>query len=708
MSEAAPSTFGKYRILERIATGGMAEIFKARLDGIGGFHRTFAIKRVLPTLSQNPEFVDLLVDEAKVAGLLSHANIVQILDLGRIDDHYFIAMEYVAGHDLGEVMKRCLEKGITLPVPHAVFICIEVLKGLEYAHKRQVMRDGRPMPLDIIHRDISPSNILVSSQGEVKVTDFGMARASVKALETIAGIPKGRFDYLDPIQSEGRPATQQSDLFSLGIVFYEMLVGDHPFRRDTDMATIDAIRSGQFEPPSFVNMDIPPQLDDVIARALARDPAERYPDATAFKEDLDRFFHESEFIFTQSTLAAFLKGLFPDHKAARAEPRRDHAPTRPLDRNRVNLPPMDDFDEDILPTVVQENPLAQVSPFSPQEPPPAPPPRSGVSRPSAASIHEAATMLRRIPDAAGASAFSQPAGLSDAATLIRANPLLDGELGEVETQIKRRPTLDGLPIPDAPPSDPEFVGFGAAPPEITEPPPAWPAEDDPFQPPDRPTLARADLERPTVASGGKDPFGPPPWAPPPAPAAPPPRPPQPAAPAPPIPIAPPRPSGPAPASYAPPPTPYAPPPAPAPMPAQALSAPQVAPPPTRTAAQAPARIPLKTHLAYLTGALFTLILGLLVGAAAGWFGASNLTPTPTPAEPSGPAELTFRIPSGASLEVDGQVRGTGPALSLQLDTGSAHQVRLLLPGHEALDLPIALEPGEHRTVVVAIAEPDPQ
>jgi serine/threonine protein kinase len=720
MSEAVPSTFGKYRILERIATGSMAEIFKARLDGIGGFHRTFAIKRVLPALSQNPEFVDLLVDEAKVAGLLSHANIVQILDLGRIEDHYFIAMEFVAGHDLGEVMQRCLEKGITLPVPHAVFICIEVLKGLEYAHKRQVMRDGRPVPLDIIHRDISPSNVLVSNQGEVKITDFGMARASVKALETVAGVAKGRFDYLDPVQSEGRPASQQSDLFSLGIVFYEMLVGDHPFRRDTDMATIEAIRGGQFEPPSFVNMDIPPQLDDVIARALARDPAERYPDATAFKDDLDRFFHESEFIFTQSTLAAFLKGLFPEHKSARSEATREHAPTRPLDRDRVHLPPMDDFDEDILPTVVQESPLNQVSPFSPQEPPP--PPRVSASRPSAASIHEAATMLRRIPDADGASSFSQPAALADAATLIRANPLLDGELGEIETQIKRRPTLDGVPIPDAPPFVPQLAGFSAAPgQEVTEPPPAWPPEEDPFQSRDRPTLARSDLERPTVAAPVEDPFGPPPWAPPPAPAAPPPAPPR----LPPPPAAPQGPPTLVPPSVGTAPRPAAasgsfPPPAPRPAPsfpapgfsaapAPGFSAPPVAappPPPVSAPAPAPARIPLKTHLAYLTGALFTLILGLLVGGAAAWIGATSLTPTPP--SPAGPAQVQFRIPPDASLEVDGQVRGTGPTVSLELDPASAHQVRMLVPSHEPLDLPISLEPGERRTVVVAIAEPDPQ
>ena len=152
-----PTRFGKYQIIERIASGGMAEVFKARLDGIGGFHRTYAIKRILPHLTSNAEFVDLLVDEAKVAGLLSHANIVQILDLGAVDGQYFIAMEYVNGKDLRQILERCAAKNITLPFPHAVYMLIEMLKGLEYAHERTVVRNGKQVPLHIVHRDISPT-----------------------------------------------------------------------------------------------------------------------------------------------------------------------------------------------------------------------------------------------------------------------------------------------------------------------------------------------------------------------------------------------------------------------------------------------------------------------------------------------------------------------------------------------------------------------
>ena len=165
MAKPAAQTFGKYQILERIATGGMAEIYKARLEGIGGFQRTFAIKRILPHLSANQDYIAMLVDEAKVAGLLSHANIVQILDLGQVDQIWYIAMEHVEGRDLGGVLKRARERGLVLPVPHAAFITIELLKGLEYAHQRQVMRGGRAVPLNIIHRDISPPNVLLSFQG---------------------------------------------------------------------------------------------------------------------------------------------------------------------------------------------------------------------------------------------------------------------------------------------------------------------------------------------------------------------------------------------------------------------------------------------------------------------------------------------------------------------------------------------------------------
>ncbi|MFT5583200.1 MAG: serine/threonine protein kinase [Cognaticolwellia sp.] len=309
--------FGKYQILERVAQGGMAEIYKARMEGIGGFNRLFAIKRILPNLSQNKEYIDLLVDEAKVAGLLSHANIVQILDLGEVSGQYYVAMEYVNGRDLGRVIARCNKRGITLPVPHSVFVLIEVLKGLEYAHNRQIMRGKTPMPLDIVHRDVSPSNVLLSFQGEVKLTDFGIAKARVKALETVSGVIKGKFDYLSPEQAMGQQLDPRTDLFAAGVLLYEMLCGVHPFRQGGDLKTIAKIKTGVYTAPTIANQDVPYSLELVLNRALALDPNERYQSATEFKEALTKFFHDAGFIFSHSTLAAFLKGLFPESSGRR-------------------------------------------------------------------------------------------------------------------------------------------------------------------------------------------------------------------------------------------------------------------------------------------------------------------------------------------------------------------------------------------------------
>ncbi len=371
MQAQSIQSFGKYQILERIASGGMAEIYKARLEGIGGFQRLFAIKRVRPEFSTNTDFIEMLVDEAKIAGLLSHANIVQILDLGEVEGAYYVAMEFVDGRDLGAVLSTCREKGITLPVPHAVFACIETLKGLEYAHQRQVMRGGRPVPLNIVHRDISPSNVLVSFQGEVKLTDFGIAKANVKALETVSGVIKGRFDYMSPEQACGGDVDHRADLFAAGVVLYEMLVGAHPFRQKSEVATLQAIKEGRYQAPSQVNPDVPYSLEVVLDQALARSPDKRFQSATAFKDSLDKFFHDAGFIFSHSTLAAFLKGLFPEVGRRNLKGRRNplqEQETVPLDPSM--LLDGDDFldlathDETDRPTVVSQDGSQEHSGFT--------------------------------------------------------------------------------------------------------------------------------------------------------------------------------------------------------------------------------------------------------------------------------------------------------------------------------------------------------
>ena len=324
-ADTPPTIFGKYRILGRIAAGGMAEIYKARLDGLGGFQRTFAIKRVLPHLAQNAEAVEMLVDEAKIAGLLSHANIVQILDLGHVDDTYYIAMEYVDGLDLGRILKRCRQRATPLPLGEALFIACEVLKGLEYAHARTAVRDGAPLPLQIVHRDIQPGNLLVSLHGDVKIIDFGIAKASIKSLETLSGVIKGRFDYLSPEQASGTPVDARSDLFSLGVCLYEMLVGRNPFSRPREADTILAVREGRLFPPRELRPDLPPELEAILLRALQADPNKRYQSATEMKEALSAAAHALGLRPSPAALAAFLAEILPEEVASRlAEP----APTR--------------------------------------------------------------------------------------------------------------------------------------------------------------------------------------------------------------------------------------------------------------------------------------------------------------------------------------------------------------------------------------------
>ncbi len=423
MTPAAPEpqSFGKYQILDRIAAGGAAEVFRARLDGINGFHRAFAIKRLLPAFTADPAFVTALVEEAKVAGLLSHANIVQILDFGAVDQQYYIAMEYVHGRDLGRILARCREKGITLPAPHAVFILIEALKGLEYAHGRPVMRNGRAEPLNCVHGDLAPANVMVSFQGEVKLTDFGIARASSAAHVA----PQAeREAYLSPEQLAGGAPDARSDLYAAGVVLYELLTGKHPFEGQKGPAGRQARRSPVL-PPSVVHPDVPASLDAVVAQALAADPASRFSGATAFKEALDRFFHDSGFIFSANTLGNFIRGLFPDA---------DARPVRPSAVMGDEL----ELDEPSS-TGDSPRPAPSVYPVSA-----APGVVARALRPSTQS-RELLSALRSAPPPGSSGTFGPAAGIGEESTLIRPSPTSRSEWAEAETVI--RPGLDARQDP---------------------------------------------------------------------------------------------------------------------------------------------------------------------------------------------------------------------------------------------------------------------
>src|SRR5690554_1207296 len=275
--------FGKYTLLERLAVGGMAEIFKARTDGVDGFAKVLAIKRLHRQFSEDSEFASMLIDEAKLVVQLSHANIGQIFDLGVVGGQYFIAMEFIDGLDLHELAERVQRQHRRLPTEVAVHVAMEVADALHYAHAK-LGPDRRP--LELVHRDVSPQNVMLSLDGEVKLVDFGIAKARMRAEQTQAGIIKGKFYYMSPEQALGHRIDGRTDVYALGMVLYEVLVGEHPFDRVPDGELLRAVRQADFDPIEKALPSVSPGLAAVIGRALERSPERRYPSALELKRDL--------------------------------------------------------------------------------------------------------------------------------------------------------------------------------------------------------------------------------------------------------------------------------------------------------------------------------------------------------------------------------------------------------------------------------------
>ena len=269
--------------------GGMAEVFRAKRSGVEGFEKVVAVKRILSHLSDNQEFVDMFVDEAKMVAGLTHPNIVQIFDLGKIERSYYIAMEYVHGRDLRTIVKRARERHVPIPLELSAFVVSRVCAALEYAHRK---RDEAGQPMLLVHRDVSPQNILLSFEGDVKLTDFGIAKAASKATITDKGALRGKLLYMSPEQAWGKPMDRRSDVFSLGIVFYEMLTGQKPFLGTSEMSILETVRECRVPPPTTLNPRIPEKMERVAMKALERDPEIRYQDAGEMHRDLERVLHE--------------------------------------------------------------------------------------------------------------------------------------------------------------------------------------------------------------------------------------------------------------------------------------------------------------------------------------------------------------------------------------------------------------------------------
>lgn len=302
--------YGPYRLLERVAVGGMAEVFRAKRTGVEGFEKIVAVKRILAHLSDNKEFVDMFIHEAKMVAGLTHPNIVQILDLGMLESSYFIAMEYVHGRDLRSIQKRAEEKGVRVPLDLAALIVSKVCAALEYAHRK---KDDRGRPLHIVHRDVSPQNILISFEGDVKLTDFGIAKAATKATITDRGALRGKLLYMSPEQAWGRPIDKRADIFSLGVVFYELVTGKKPFLASSEGSILDAVRECRVAPPTTINPRIPEKLAFVVMKALDRDPDQRYQDASEMYRDLDRVLHERQ-VPSAPELSRLMNVLFDERE----------------------------------------------------------------------------------------------------------------------------------------------------------------------------------------------------------------------------------------------------------------------------------------------------------------------------------------------------------------------------------------------------------
>lgn len=301
-------TFGRYDLLERIDVGGMAEVFRAVQRGEAGFERVVAIKRILPSIAADSEIIQMFVDEAKLAVRLSHPNIARIFDLGVEDGDYFIAMEYVDGRSLLSLTERWRAHGPRLPLGATCRVLCEVADALDYAH---CARDASGRPLGIIHRDVSPHNVLLSFEGDVKVIDFGLAKAENRVSQTRDGVVKGKLAYLSPEQAHGRPIDSRSDIFSLGVCAWELLTGTRAFKRGDDRETLLAIRRGVLEPPSQY-APVPERLEEIVLTALAPDPDERYASALALHDDLCRFMHDADMDFGAAKLARLMARAFPE------------------------------------------------------------------------------------------------------------------------------------------------------------------------------------------------------------------------------------------------------------------------------------------------------------------------------------------------------------------------------------------------------------
>ena len=303
---------GKYILLDKLAVGGMAELYRAMITGVQGFEKLIAIKKILPHLATEEELVRSFIDEAKLAALLHHQNVVQIYDFGSLGESYFIAMEYLVGKDCRIINSKAKEKNLPLELQNALFIVSRICAGLDYAHK---LKDFQGKPLNLVHRDISPQNILITYEGDVKIVDFGIAKAASQTTMTQIGMIKGKVAYMSPEQAGGKTIDNRSDIFSCGILLYELVTGKRMFSGDT-MHILANVRDAEFTKPEDAKKNLPDKLLAIIYKALKKEADQRYQTCGDMLIDLEECMHQLGIHPTTHGLSRYMKTLFAKEIAA--------------------------------------------------------------------------------------------------------------------------------------------------------------------------------------------------------------------------------------------------------------------------------------------------------------------------------------------------------------------------------------------------------
>lgn len=299
-----PRTLGSFVLLKRLAMGGMAEVYAASAKGVGGFEKLVAIKVIHPQYSSDSNFIRMLIDEAKIAAILSHSNIAQVFDLGVSRSTYFIVMEYVEGVDGWRLLRRSAAQSIPIPLEICAFIASEVCAALDYAHQKH---DPEGRPLNIIHRDVSPQNVLLSHSGEVKLVDFGIAKAALRNRDTEVGVIKGKYQYMSPEQAWGEQLDSRTDIFSTGVLLYELLTGEMLHREENLPTLLESVRKAETPPPTVKRPDTPPELVEIVMKAMSPSRQGRYQTAGEMNQALLRFLNRTDPGFTPRRLADFIK-----------------------------------------------------------------------------------------------------------------------------------------------------------------------------------------------------------------------------------------------------------------------------------------------------------------------------------------------------------------------------------------------------------------